>query len=282
VNSYTSFKATSADLQRAYDGPVAADGRHGDFQNRGCLFWLLRKGSVEIQVIGQTYRATRGTIVLAGSRARRQDFSDDSEILSINYYWTEPDGRPFFDQLEPWLADAAAHPELKARAEAVVQRVCSQFGNPSSMIPSRQTDTPAFMEVESAFLAWLAEVARVLEAAGVPRSRDRAQDERVQRAQTLLSEAPLDQKPDYNAIAHLSGLSRPHLERLYRREFHLSPSAHFENRRLEHAQRELARKGTRIKEVSLQLGFKHLSQFSVWFSKNEGVSPREYQNAVKS
>jgi AraC-like DNA-binding protein len=99
-------------------------------------------------------------------------------------------------------------------------------------------------------------------------------------AQLLLIKEPweaLAQKAHYNAneLASLCGISTRQLQRHFRRNFHCSPQAWLNQRRLLFAQ-TLLLKGEPIKKVALDLGFKHTSHFCRQFKSHNNMTPSEF------
>jgi transcriptional regulator GlxA family with amidase domain len=71
-------------------------------------------------------------------------------------------------------------------------------------------------------------------------------------------------------LAAQVGVSPNHLIRLFRKELQTTPQQLWDRLRLEHARSHLRQPDVRVKEVAIDLGFKHLSHFSKWFKKHTG------------
>ena len=99
-------------------------------------------------------------------------------------------------------------------------------------------------------------------------------------AQLLLIKEPwevLAQKAHHNAneLARLCGVSTRQLQRHFRRNFHCSPQAWLNQRRLLLAQLLLL-KGDSVKKVALDLGFKQTSHFCRQFKSHNNMTPSEF------
>lgn len=83
---------------------------------------------------------------------------------------------------------------------------------------------------------------------------------------------------DWAAIADAVGISARSLYRIFTREFGTTPTRWLNNRRLEHAHRELEHKNrsqTSVTEVALKYGFGHVGRFSERYRERFGESPRD-------
>ncbi|WP_309384718.1 AraC family transcriptional regulator [Cerasicoccus frondis] len=96
-------------------------------------------------------------------------------------------------------------------------------------------------------------------------------------ARKQLLEAPLEQKPDYVALARTFGLG----EQAYRKKFKklcgVSPFAFRSRQQIEAACHELMSSHKSIKEIGYDLGFGSLFYFSRRFKQVTGMTPGEYR-----
>jgi len=61
---------------------------------------------------------------------------------------------------------------------------------------------------------------------------------------------------------------------LYQDDLQTTPHQFWDRLRIEQAQNRLRQPDIRIKEVAIDLGFKHLSHFSKWFKRHTGTPPQ--------
>lgn len=90
----------------------------------------------------------------------------------------------------------------------------------------------------------------------------------------------LNEKPDLDALAALSCLSKDHLIRIFKREMKMTPLYYINKKKIEKAQLKLVTEETPIKEIAYQLGFEDQAYFNRIFKKTTGVTPMNYRNAI--
>ncbi|MDR6101919.1 AraC-like DNA-binding protein [Agrobacterium larrymoorei] len=79
-------------------------------------------------------------------------------------------------------------------------------------------------------------------------------------------------------LASMAGLSRAHLIRAFRREFHITPHAYLTDIRIRRA-RHLLRKGESPASVALECGFADQAHFTRHFKARTGVTPGQFRAA---
>lgn len=241
------------------------------FSNSGA--WMVREGWACVEHGGQTYRAEPGQWLILKPTERIQSFAQETRLLSIAFDARWPDGSHLFDEGLSLILNANDYPALESKALPLLN--CMMDVNPDTWdARDRDVDLNRYLLLERRLCEWLQALAKALEAQGIEHSGQTAVDERVSRAISLLNSYDLGEQIDMSNIAEQVGLSVNHLSRLFRRDIKASPNEYRERHRIEYAQRHLAQPGCRIKEVAIDLGFKHLSHFSKWFKNHTGVSPR--------
>jgi AraC-like DNA-binding protein len=73
------------------------------------------------------------------------------------------------------------------------------------------------------------------------------------------------------------GLSQSQLNRLFLRERGQTVRQCHQHQRLEYAHTLLMRHDLSLKEVAMELGFKHQSNFTAWFRKLHRMTPSEFR-----
>ena len=96
---------------------------------------------------------------------------------------------------------------------------------------------------------------------------DRVDDWKTYAAQCLYS---------ITRMAHGKQMSRQHLRRYFQQNLGTNPKEWIEVQRLEAAMR-LLKAGKAVKEVAAELGFGHACDFSRFFHRKTGQTPRELQ-----
>lgn len=79
-------------------------------------------------------------------------------------------------------------------------------------------------------------------------------------------------------LAEIAGLSRAHLIRAFRREFHITPHAYLTDLRIRQARAMLVL-GRPIAEVALECGFADQAHFTRHFKARTGVTPGQFRQA---
>ncbi|WP_162741856.1 AraC family transcriptional regulator [Agrobacterium cavarae] len=79
-------------------------------------------------------------------------------------------------------------------------------------------------------------------------------------------------------LAGMAGLSRAHLIRAFRREFHITPHAYLTDIRIRRA-RHLLRQGESPASVALECGFADQAHFTRHFKARTGVTPGQFRAA---
>ena len=103
-------------------------------------------------------------------------------------------------------------------------------------------------------------------------------DERITRVLAYIR-TRLNAKPDIEALAALSCLSKDHLIRIFKREMKMTPLCYINKKRMEKAQLRLVTELTPIKEIAYQLGFEDQAYFNRIFKKTTGLTPMNYRKA---
>ncbi|WP_124245586.1 response regulator [Cyclonatronum proteinivorum] len=87
--------------------------------------------------------------------------------------------------------------------------------------------------------------------------------------------------PDFSVqdMANMLALSRSSLNRLFNKEFGISPNEYMRKRRIELSCDMISRKEGSISEIAYAAGFSSVSYFSRVFKQLKGVSPTEYANS---
>jgi AraC-like DNA-binding protein len=131
-----------------------------------------------------------------------------------------------------------------------------------------------FLSLEKLLCEWLSALSEILDGRGIKHSGHFGIDERVRMAVDQLHARDLAEPLALNTLATAVHISPNHLIRLFRKELQTTPHQFWDRLRIEHAQSRLRQPDIRIKEVAIELGFKHLSHFSKWFKQHTGKTPQ--------
>src|SRR5690606_22449773 len=118
--SLTAWKYLRVELGWAYDDAPHPLGR-GTVTNAPWISaWLPREGMVEIHNERRSIKASAGQWVFPPLGERRQIFSEDARILSVNFNARWPSERDIFDLENAILFEAKGAPELEVAAMALL------------------------------------------------------------------------------------------------------------------------------------------------------------------
>ncbi len=276
---YRNWLNLSTHLLWCYDHKVHIDQiqarkkSYSEFNNNAA--WLVRSGWVRVEQNNKVYHAGPGQWIIVKPSPRIQTFEANSHILSVAFDARWPDGSRWIDEGLSIVFDADECPELEEKALPMTKIVyevdASLWDLRRHHVSYRQ-----FLSLEKNLNDWFITLIDVLERKGVKPSGHFGIDERVGHALRMLNAKPFGEVFDQQKLANDVGLSLIHLTRLFQQDLGVTPKVYFEKIRLEHACQRLHVKGERIKDVAIELGFSYISNFSNWFNKHTGFSPREY------
>ncbi|WP_269522749.1 helix-turn-helix domain-containing protein [Coraliomargarita parva] len=264
-------------LERCYVGPPA--GRSGNFP--GAIFTLckLLRGSVEMKKGNHSIQADANNPawILTTPGTRWQHFSDDSEIVSIHIALGNPQNGAEWSgpQIISVKPDSAGE---KALAELVNCPVIKQLSPGQRLeLQALKLSIPDYLELQKHTLEILKQSLLLAERAGMRYQVPSIQDPRVNASYRYLAALDIRESFDRGELAAREGLTAGQLDRLWRSELGQTPNHYRDRQRLTYACRQLRRPEIPIKVIAADLGFRHLSQFSNWFSTRHGESPRSYR-----
>ena len=247
--------------------------------------WFIRSGGATVRQGGEVVRVRTGDWLFLGLGPRERRFDDDCMLLSINYRWFNHQGRALWPLTQPWSPDPARTGTLSQLGDALSAAVCPVLGNPVYLLGGLELNPRQYLAMMGAFIAWLAEATALLEDSGSEVAPLDGSTPQLARIREMLFLHPLSESLNLDTLARTAGISRTTLERQFRQEEGCSPHAFLERRRLRAAKDGLLIGERTIKDVAQGLGFTHLSQFSTWFRRLAGCSPREFrlgQHALKA
>jgi AraC-like DNA-binding protein len=250
--------------------------RSTEYTNSGA--WLVRKGWAQVKHGAGCHRAKPGQWLIVKPGPREQTFSVDARLISIAFDARWPDGSHLFDKGLSLVVDGKDAPYLERLVHPIL-RMMKRVNPDTWDARDDVVELTRFFEIEQLLLRWLIALADVLDARGVAHSGRSGIDERVRAAVDLMQASDLAEPLHPEQLAAKVNLSPNHLVRLFRRELQTTPSRYWDRLRLEHARHRLLQPDSRIKEVSVELGFTYLSHFSKWFKQRTGRTPRAMQKA---
>ena len=263
-----------------YDQPVPADAKltDGDYRNKNCL-WYLRKGWCEVTSKATVYRIRAGMWLMLPKDECRQKFSDDAHILSIHFICQWPSGESVLNEKKGLIVKGGDYPELERNANRLEQLVRSYFplvGHDHHAI-HQLADYRHFLELQSLFFDLLSSWFCIRVEHGATPTRVQGGNDRPMQAARRLNEASLDRGSPKIWLYREIGLSESYLNRIFLKEFGVTPQKYWERRRLEFVKRCLESGDTPIKEIAYRVGFRSDSHFVAWFRRLAHTSPGVYR-----
>jgi AraC-like DNA-binding protein len=235
--------------------------------------WLVREGWARVEHDGQVHTAHPGQWLIVKPGTRVQSFSHDSRMLSIAFEARWPDGSHLYQEGLSLVIDAADAPALEQKVRPILNAV-QEIAPDTWDVRDHRTELRRFLSLERLLCEWMSELSDILETRGIRHSGHLGVDERVRMALDLIHAQDFADPLTLENLAAAVHISPNHLIRLFRKDIQATPHQFWDRLRVEHAQSRLRQPNIRIKEVAIDLGFKHLSHFSKWFKRHTGKTPQ--------
>lgn len=245
--------------------------RFTEFTNSAA--WLVREGWAQVEHGGQCHIAHPGQWLIVKPGARVQTFSRDARMISIAFEARWPDGSHLYEDGLSLVIEADRAPALEEKVRPILNAVM-EIAPDTWDLRDHRADFRCYLALEQLLCDWLLTLSEVLEQHGIRHSGHFGIDERVRIAVDLLHSRDPAGPLALERLASEVHVSPKHLIRLFRNDLQTTPQQFWDRLRLEHAQSRLRQPETRIKEVSIDLGFKYLSHFSKWFKRHTGHPPQ--------
>jgi len=236
---------------------------------------LVRKGWVEVEHDGQLFRAEPGEWLIVKPTQRTQRLSDDVDLLSVAFEATWPDGRNLIGDGLSCVIPAENCPRLEKQAIEIA-RLMDRIAPETWNAKDEMTSYKSYLEVQASLAVWMKTLMRTLSERGIMPELLHSQDERVLRAVRILEAHPLNSSIKLEELAQRVGMSPNYLGSLFKQQLGKTPASFRNDVKLDYAKRMLNTPDVRSKEVAMDLGFMHLSQFSRWFKSSAMCTPRDY------
>lgn len=235
--------------------------------------WLVREGWARVEHDGQCHTAHPGQWLIVKPGARVQTFSEDARLLSIAFEARWPDGSHLYQDGLSLVIEASDAPALEEKVRPILTAVMN-IAPGTWDLRDHGADLRCYLRLEQLLCEWIAALSEILAGKGIRHSGHFGIDERVRMAVDLLHARDLADPLALEILAAAVHISPNHLIRLFRKDLQTTPHQFWDRLRIEHAQSRLRQSDIRIKEVAIDLGFKHLSHFSKWFKRHSGKPPQ--------
>lgn len=260
-----------------YEGDVAEPYRKTRSHHPGQSALLIVKGTLLVETERGSAVAKKNHWVFPRQGERLQEFSSDARILSLHFNLSWPGGEPLFNWDIAHILESSSAPILEKQARSLLRLVERQFPGVNNDLLYSHGDLKTHILLQKGFASWLSVYVTTLLDAGVTPSRLGQVDERVLKAISLLDDLSVEVEFDGAWLSHEVGLSPSQLDRLFIRQFGMTPRQHLEQRKLLQAFELMRSSPLGIKQIAYEVGFHSLPYFSRWFRQKSGLSPRQFQ-----
>jgi len=260
-----------------YEGEVSQPYRQTWDHASGQSALLIERGSMRVETEKGKVEAGKRQWIFPRQGPRLQSFSEDAKVLSVHFHLHWPGRQPLFEWDTALVVDAADAPQLEKQARILKRQVDRLLPGAGRNLPHARGDLKTHFLMQKGFASWLCLFADTLLRLGVMPSRLAQIDPRVLQAASILDDHALDVALDGELLAQEVALSVSQLDRLFIRQFGLTPLQYLERRRLERAMELIRSAPSNIKEICYEVGFGSLAHFSRWFRLKTGVSPRQFR-----
>ena len=235
--------------------------------------WLVREGWAQVEHDGECHTAHPGQWLIVKPGPRVQTFSHDARMLSIAFKARWPDGSQLYQDGLSLVIEARDAPALEQKLRPILNAVM-EIAPGTWDVRDHRADLRCFLRLEQLLCEWLLALSEMLDRRGIKHSGHFGIDERVRVAVDLLHARDLAEPLALETLAAEVHVSPNHLIRLFRKDLQTTPHQFWDRLRIEYAQSRIRQPDIRIKEVAIDLGFKHLSHFSKWFKQHAGKTPQ--------
>jgi len=264
------------ELAWAYEGTVSLAYREELSPHYGQSVLLIEQGGMTVSTPEKTVEAGVGQWVFPRQGKRHQKFSADAKVLSIHFDMHWPGGTPLFAWDTALAVAAAQHPGWEIQARKLVQLIEREFGGARWELRNRPATLLTWRQLQGAFSAWFDLVLVDLLKLGHQPTHFIALDARLLAGVEFLDHQPFTVSYQEREVAAHAGLSVSQWNRLFLKQFSMTPRRYYDKRRLDSAL-AMVKGGALLKEVAFDLGFCSLPHFSSWFHQKVGCTPTEFR-----
>jgi len=274
--SLTDWDRLRIDLAWAYEGTVSEAYQEEVSPHYGQSVFLIEQGSVIISTPEGTAKGTTGDWVLPKQGKRHQKFSADAKVISIHLDLHWPGGTPLFEWDTALVIPSIEELTWERRARQLVRFIDREFKGARWELRNHNATLTTWHELHRFFSAWFDVVLKGLLERGHRPAHLVTIDSRLLAGIELLDHQPFSNSYKEQEVASHAGLSVSQWNRLFLKQFSMTPRRYYDKKRLDSAWARI-RGGGLLKEIAFDLGFCSLPHFSAWFHQKTGCTPTEFR-----
>lgn len=203
-------------------------------------------------------------------------------VISVHFLREWSDGSQLLAGKSSAVVASSDHPSLEREARQILSVASLALPIDPLWIQTTPISAQEFLWIQRQGGGFLLALVDVLDALGWLPSRDLGGNQDLLAIRHELDHLPLHEPFEHNIPILSTGGTWDTLSRRFQKFFDITPRQYFEHRRRLHALRLLRLATSPIKEIAGDLGFTNLADFSAWFKRFQGVSPRAYRSAAGS
>lgn len=271
-----------SELVWVYEGNVTPPYDNTREHNPGQSALLILEGRMRVETENSAIEAKQGQWVFPRQGQRLQQFFDHPRVLSVHFHVYWPGGQPLFQSDTALVLESSSYPRLEKQTRILKRIVEKKLPGVGGNLLWEKGSLKTHFLFQRAFDSWLCVYVDTLEEAGVNPSRLGQVDDRILNAVNFLDDFPLRETFNERQLATQIGLSPSQLDRLFIKQFNLTPRQYLEAKKLEQAKNLIRSAPLSIKQITYETGFNSLPSFSRWFRQKTGLSPKEFQKKSRS
>lgn len=265
----------------AYEGPAPVTALSGSYTDCDTSCWLITQGCVTLKTPRQkAVKAHAGEWAFVASPTRHQEFSKDAALLSLHFQLTWPGSEAVIDRRRNRIVAAEKIPELEKAGRRLVRALARSFPSAGAFLPAVHCDYNLYLKVQALLPSLLNAYLDAQSMIGNPPLLRSGRDERVLHVTTAIDRMPLNEPLSLAVMSKSLGLSRSYIDTLFTTQMGMTPKKYLERRRLRTAEQMLHTSERSVKEIAVELGFRHASHFCMWFKRLTGQRPSSLREAA--
>lgn len=265
-------------LLRIYEGVIPDNASLDNIATPFFSIWLIKYGFANVTVQGKSFILKPGDwVVFSPDVPRRQQFSENAEIISVGVKASWHNGTPLFIKKLPCVFKNSESKDFEKKTLELHNFINTHLGFSYSFQREQSQSLNDFLKIKEIFYMWVQEWYNVMLQNDCMPEIISDMDSRILSIINFLNSLNFTPKIPYERLCKISSLSRIHIDRLFKKQTGETPSGYVEKQCLSKACEMIALTNLSFKEICFQLGFSNLSHFCTWFKRKTQKSPKEYR-----